>query len=251
MRGRRISQAVRVKKFIFSYPAITLVARRRIFLVTVVSTIFARILSISPSPIHLSLTSPSPTARYVTELKVEGGDVVFFLPTAVAPRYNPASEKDLLLQTGSLAEGSRGLSVTARMHMASAITSVRSETHAIKFTSDGSVDGTVTFAQPYTHLEKDLVLLVATALPHAPRLCVETGADGSRAVMLTLVPSFDVGTCKCEFIFLVDRSGSMGGEKIKQAGRAMQVRQHTHTYIYIYILLHYALFGTVLCTLYS
>ena len=81
-------------------------------------------LSFASSP-HLSSLSfyhPPPTTHsYVTELKVEDDSVVFFLPTAVAPRYNPSSERDpLVFGAGGLAQGRRGLSITARMHMGTA-----------------------------------------------------------------------------------------------------------------------------------
>lgn len=41
--------------------------------------------------------------------------------------------------------------------------------------------------------------------------------------MLSLVPSFKLEEQKTELIFLVDRSGSMGGPGIQQARQALQV----------------------------
>ncbi len=46
---------------------------------------------------------------------------------------------------------------------------------------------------------------------------------GSAALMLSLVPSFKLSEQKTELIFLVDRSGSMQGAGIKQAGQALKV----------------------------
>ena len=41
--------------------------------------------------------------------------------------------------------------------------------------------------------------------------------------MLSIVPSFKLADQKTELIFLVDRSGSMGGDGIEQAKRALTV----------------------------
>ena len=53
----------------------------------------------------------------------------------------------------------------------------------------------------------------------------ETRSDGSTALMLSLLPdtsSFDIDSFNTEFIFLVDRSGSMRGDKILQTSLALE-----------------------------
>ncbi len=72
-------------------------------------------------------------------------------------------------------------------------------------------------------LDKDFVLLVRTANPHEPRVCVEIGEDGSTATMITLAPNIELDDERCELIFIVDRSGSMSGSKIAQARKAMEL----------------------------
>ena len=52
---------------------------------------------------------------------------------------------------------------------------------------------------------------------------VEVAPDGSAAAMLSIVPDFDLDPEPTEIVFLVDCSGSMGGERIEAAKRALQV----------------------------
>ncbi len=72
-------------------------------------------------------------------------------------------------------------------------------------------------------LDLDLVILITTVDPHAPRMCVERGLDGSSAAVITLVPSIELHEQPCEFVFLIDRSGSMQGSSMQQAVKAMGV----------------------------
>ena len=69
-------------------------------------------------------------------------------------------------------------------------------------------------------LDKDLVVLVTYKDPHQPWVVVEVGVKGSNslmastAVMVDFFPKFEVTQSACEYIFLVDRSGSMRGAYI-------------------------------------
>lgn len=87
----------------------------------------------------------------------------------------------------------------------------------------GAKTATAVLAAGTTQLDKDFVLLVRTANPHEPRVCVEIAADGSTATMVTLAPHIELDDERCELIFLVDRSGSMQGSKITQARQAMSL----------------------------
>ena len=64
--------------------------------------------------------------------------------------------------------------------------------------------------------------------PHQPKAIVEAPVEGSKtremqsnAVMLNFFPEFSSIEAACEFIFLVDRSGSMGGSYIKSAAETL------------------------------
>ena len=162
----------------------------------------------------------------MADLNVSGNSVEFFLPTTVAPRYHPLGASDAV-RVGSLSgDAQQGLSVSVQVDMASAVVGVTSPTHPITITTPTAATAltrcTVALAAGHTHLEKDLVLLVETATPHAPRMLWQRSAQGTQAAMVTLVPQLALGESKSECVFVVDRSGSMG-DKIKDARDALQV----------------------------
>ncbi|KAJ1544168.1 hypothetical protein HK405_008849 [Cladochytrium tenue] len=136
---------------------------------------------------------------------------------------------------------SKGPSVTIRLSMARPILSVQSPTH----TSVALTLGTLRRANDAdeaeeefnpchalvvlehdenTYLDRELVLLVKAKDLDKPRCMIEKHPiDGTRALALTLVPRFELNEIRTEIIILVDRSGSMEGEKIDQAQKALQL----------------------------
>ena len=119
------------------------------------------------------------------------------------------------------------VSVVSWFHLtvegADGVAEVTSPTHSITVTPN---DVNQLEVQILEILESDLVILVKMKEPHTPKAVVEGGLDdkgafmSSPAVMLNFLPSFqDVGEeeAACEFIFLVDRSGSMRGSYIQSA----------------------------------
>lgn len=72
-------------------------------------------------------------------------------------------------------------------------------------------------------LDKDFILEIHAAGLDAPRCFAEVTADSS-AFALTLVPKFKLpDVTEQEYLFLVDRSGSMNGERISMAKKALVV----------------------------
>ena len=69
------------------------------------------------------------------------------------------------------------------------------------------------------------MILVKHKIPHVPKALVECGVKeemsekfmSGSAVMINFFPSFTNVEAACEFIFLVDRSGSMSGSYIRSA----------------------------------
>ena len=165
---------------------------------------------------------------YVTELPLAGDDLRFVLPTTVSPRYAPAEDRVGVGRTPAEAVNPPvawrvpyGLDLTVKLDMPSTIRSVESPSHPISFEPDGP-KGTVKLGERMTALDRDFVLLVGLAEPHEPRVWIEEDEQGC-AAMVAFQPQFDAKEAPCEIIFVVDRSGSMGGTSIAEARNALQL----------------------------
>lgn len=171
----------------------------------------------------------------VAELAAEGDALRFTLPTTVSPRYAPAHDHVGVGRTPAEAlnppvalEVPYGLSLRVALDMPSAIRGVESPSHPVSVDLDGA-RGTVTLGTTETALDRDFVLLVRLAAANAPGVRLERGPDGAHVAMLTFAPRFDEGSLapagapKGEVVFLVDRSGSMGGTSIAEARNALQL----------------------------
>ncbi|KAL2614042.1 hypothetical protein R1flu_025734 [Riccia fluitans] len=157
----------------------------------------------------------------ISELKhdaqVDG--IRFTLPTKIAPRYGQEPEN---LPSG-ISPDSRGIDITCAVTTTSPITSLQSPSHPIsvgmgihntKGGSSGEFDpckGYATLSQKDTALDKDFVLLIVSAGSGEPQAILETHPtiQNSRALLLSLVPKFNLPRIKPEIIFIADRSGSM------------------------------------------
>jgi hypothetical protein len=156
---------------------------------------------------------------HVAVLRIVGDAVEVFIPTHVAPRYGGPAV------AGAAAAVRTPLTVTVRCEMGSAITSIASETHAIAVELEddkgaaAATRGAFSLAAAtVTHLDKDFVALITTAAPHQPRLVIERSPTRRTCcAVLTIAPKLEFADCKCEFVFVVDRSGSMAGSNIEQA----------------------------------
>ena len=169
------------------------------------------------------------------ELGVDAeGAVRFSLPAVLKPRYTPSGSTDPLKPIGlepasNVAHGSAPAVFKFEMEVADEklISSVTSPTHTITTqTKSGDIHITLSDGTP---LDKDLVVLVHQKEPHSPKAIPELGDRkqsqkklmGSPAVMLNFFPKFETKRAACEFVFIVDRSGSMGGSFIRSASETL------------------------------
>jgi hypothetical protein len=144
------------------------------------------------------------------------------LPMYIGSRYGPAPD---VLATASSASIRTSLSITVDIQMSGAIRQVKSPSHSdvVLDPQTSPEQQRVTLRSP-TFLTQSFVLAVHADGLDAPRCFAEQHArdSGSVAMQLTFVPSFKLPPISAqEYIFLVDRSGSMNGSSIETVKRAL------------------------------
>ena len=162
--------------------------------------------------------------QLVGELPIDAeGGVRFSLPTTLKPRYTPTGSSDPLapILTGDSdqvehASISGAHSFQMKVLDAEDVAEVTSPTHAIAVAKEGEELRITLSEQKPT--DKDLVVLIKHKAPHMLKAVVEGGSTSkenafmsSPAVVINFFPQFPDEEAACEFIFLVDRSGSMSG----------------------------------------
>jgi len=164
---------------------------------------------------------------YLGELKndAETDGARFTIPTHIAPRYGVMSAST---STGQVAVDGAGMKITVDFVLESGVSirGIQSSSHPIAVTmgrtstmmeDDDSFEnnlGSATLALGSTELDKDFLVVVLAKGQDMPRALLETHPTlpNQRAIMTTLVPKFNLPSGYPEIVFVVDRSGSMGGK---------------------------------------
>jgi len=172
------------------------------------------------------------TCEYCLELPVENGAVRLTIPSHVGRRCIP-SEDDVVrssevfknLQSSRVAVGACFSARVSCNVGAAGVAAVESPTHpdiAVETYSDEPHTATVCFEA--RSLEKDMVLRITPRDLFEPTVAWEESAEhGTHALMLSLVPKFELPMHKVEAVFVLDCSRSMKGSRMKQARRAIQI----------------------------
>ncbi|XP_046843080.1 von Willebrand factor A domain-containing protein 5A-like [Xenia sp. Carnegie-2017] len=162
----------------------------------------------------------------VGELNVEaGGAVRFVLPKVLKPRYTPTGSNNPLApevssDSGATAKQGTGpdsYQFSLEIDDAPNIDKVTSPSHKILLTMTK---------------QTDIVILVQPKEINKPLIIVEPGLSNgennfqkSSAIMVSFIPEFKgENNClqaACEFVFVIDRSGSMAGSYIKDAAETL------------------------------
>lgn len=151
--------------------------------------------------------------------------VRFQLPVSVGSRYG-------MLPSGMAQAKSvpaNRITISTEVYMKGSIKSITSPTHptlailqANSFQERQYLHGQGVQYRSTAFLEQDFVLSIKADGLDVPRCFAERSPTGSVAVQLTLMPQVKLPTIPAqEYIFLVDRSGSMMGDRIDTAKRAL------------------------------
>ncbi|XP_028392596.1 von Willebrand factor A domain-containing protein 5A-like [Dendronephthya gigantea] len=173
----------------------------------------------------------------VGELAVEpDGAVRFVLPTVLKPRYTPLGSTDPLAPETSTsgsatvhhATGPPVYEFEMVINGAPSIAEVTSPSHEIHVENTGQNINVCLAEEKQT----DIVILIRSKEVHKPLVIVEPGMSNgendfqkSTAVMVSFFPEFKGDSsclqAACEFVFVVDRSGSMEGSYIRDAAQTL------------------------------
>ncbi|XP_038549931.1 von Willebrand factor A domain-containing protein 5A-like [Micropterus salmoides] len=188
----------------------------------------------SPDVFSLSVGSLPPgesasiRLEYVTELAVQADDGLrFCLPAVLNPRYQPQGSGGAGVQVTAVPASlvPYSLSFSARVSSPRPVSKVESNCSLdpLQYLNTEQTQATVKLAAGHK-FDRDVEMLIYYKDAHQPTAVVEAGQTsakpgtlmGDPVVMLSLYPEFpqavmsSVASCG-EFVFLLDRSGSMGG----------------------------------------
>ncbi|XP_072249002.1 von Willebrand factor A domain-containing protein 5A-like [Leuresthes tenuis] len=171
--------------------------------------------------------SASIRLEYVTELAVQADDGLrFCLPAVLNPRYQPQGSEGVSVQVTSVPASlvPYSLSFCARVSAPRPVSKVESSSslEPLQYLNTDQTQATVKLAAGHK-FDRDVELLIYYKDAHQPTAVVEKGQAsakpgtlmGDPVVMVSLYPEFPQSVlsspASCgEFVFLMDRSGSMG-----------------------------------------
>ena len=176
---------------------------------------------------------------YIMELPIEERATRLTIPTTIAPRYIPQNDDSLGARNISIigykdeTKPKTPLKVNVEAFMKGRIQEVASPTHDLdvkinpKPDENGQFKAMASLKNATTDvMDRDLVVMFKSEENHGPCIFLEKNEE-TLAAMVSVIPSFQMDQGKNELIFLVDRSGSMGGSSIQLAKEALKLFLHS------------------------
>lgn len=172
---------------------------------------------------------------YVQPLDVIDSTIRFALPTTVSPRYVTATGSDPEQMTidadainpPHVLAVPYGLTLAVHVDLGRKLKSIASPSHAIHTDFNDNDQYKITFAGGMSEMNRDVVIELKLDRELQPAVQVGMGPDGAKYLAVSFLPEFeerDLGERQAqEVIFVLDCSGSMGGESIQQAKAALEL----------------------------
>lgn len=168
----------------------------------------------------------------ITLLESCNSEVRFCLPTTISPRFTPTSQKDLngipvsdIVNPPFALSVPYGLTIDIHIHGRKAIASIESPSHTINTKFEGD-DAVVSFSSGKTAMDRDFILTVAYEKKFAAKAFLSKNND-EKFIQIFIMPDEmdETGNTpqKKEIIFVLDCSGSMQGESIAEAKKALEI----------------------------
>jgi Ca-activated chloride channel family protein len=197
---------------------------------------------------------------YIELMDSHKSEVRFFLPTTISPRYTQVSQPDEngipikdLVNPPLLFKVPYGLNININIHDKEGISSIESPSHNVntKLTDNKAI---VSFSTEEAVMDRDFILNVAYEKESASKGYLYKDQNGTFIqVDFTADADGEIYKDKCsgndrEMIFVLDCSGSMDGESIEEAKKALKIAVNA---LRPGIMFNIYLFGSSFKSLYS
>ncbi|MBF0121283.1 MAG: VWA domain-containing protein [Desulfobacterales bacterium] len=167
---------------------------------------------------------------YAADLDQFEDKLRLMIPTTISPRYIPREQSEII-DPGELIHISPetvledlpyGLKLKVKIKTSSKILAIECPSHPIKV-SQSEKEAIVTLMGDSVQLDQDFVLTIQIEHHNEPKAVVAIDEYSKQyIVMINFFPNFaNLKQNPNDIIFILDRSGSMGGESIEQAKKAL------------------------------